>query len=521
MTTSSNANPLELTVTNLGPIAEANVELRPMTVFVGPSNTGKSYMAALIYALHRFFGLTSLERKFGQLRAKPFRTEILRMVPQRDINLSETDIDNLYTWLNDTIPFVEIVEQGAIDLYELPDHVAALVRPFLKSIAHFSNDLDKEIIRCFAVGQTKSLVRYSSSGEAGFSLRGNTSTDEGSDNSFHYRVTMKEKGVKINFGIPDSMLLRIGPEISVEHFSWHWLEDGHWSRNYLETEDFAKESLEVLATHIISQMFTPMSRPAHYLPADRAGLMRAHNVVMRSLIASATRPVGPADSLGQVLSGVLGDFLDQLVSLAGSSHTNEGELAVLARHLEHTVLQGGVRLESPDISYPSFVYRPNDWERDLPLMNTSSMVSELAPVVLYLRHVIQPGNLLIIEEPEAHLHPEMQAAFTRQLVAAVQSGIRILITTHSEWILEELANLVRLSELPTERREGLEDPEISLNPDQLGAWFFEPNEETGGSVVREISLDEESATFPAGFGLVTESLYNRWVEISTRIKEEL
>ena len=146
------------------------------------------------------------------------------------------------------------------------------------------------------------------------------------------------------------------------------------------------------------------------------------------------------------------------------------------------------------------------------------MVSELAPVVLYLRYAVQPGDLLIIEEPEAHLHPEMQAIFTRQLVAAIQSGIRILITTHSEWILEELANLVRLSELPEDRRDGIEDKEIALSPDQLGAWFFEPSAE-GGSVVREISLDVESATFPAGFGLVTESLYNRWVEIAARIQE--
>ena len=45
----------QLTVSNFGPIAKAQIDLRPLTVFVGPSNTGKSYMAILIYALHKAF----------------------------------------------------------------------------------------------------------------------------------------------------------------------------------------------------------------------------------------------------------------------------------------------------------------------------------------------------------------------------------------------------------------------------------------------------------------------------------
>ena len=62
--------------------------------------------------------------------------------------------------------------------------------------------------------------------------------------------------------------------------------------------------------------------------------------------------------------------------------------------------------------------------------------------------------------------------------------------------------------------------DIVLSPDQLGAWFFEPSSEGSGSVVREIlpSIPNRQP-FPAGFGLVTESLYNRWSEISTRIEE--
>ena len=48
-------NNLKLNVTNFGPIVEAEIDLRPLTVFVGPSNTGKSYLAILIYALHPAF----------------------------------------------------------------------------------------------------------------------------------------------------------------------------------------------------------------------------------------------------------------------------------------------------------------------------------------------------------------------------------------------------------------------------------------------------------------------------------
>ena len=46
---------VEIAVKNFGPIAEADIDLRPLTVFVGPSNTGKTYFATLVYALHSIF----------------------------------------------------------------------------------------------------------------------------------------------------------------------------------------------------------------------------------------------------------------------------------------------------------------------------------------------------------------------------------------------------------------------------------------------------------------------------------
>ena len=173
-------------------------------------------------------------------------------------------------------------------------------------------------------------------------------------------------------------------------------------------EKFAIGFLEAFVSGFVSDTVGPLARPAHYLPADRAGIMHAHQVAVRGLIASASRTGLRRDSPMPVLSGVLGDFLEQLVALAGSPQRAHDDYDALALRLENTLLRGAVRVEQSPINYPSFVFQPNGWKRDLPLMNASSMVSELAPVVLYLRHVVQPGDLLIIEEPESHLHPAMQ-----------------------------------------------------------------------------------------------------------------
>lgn len=499
MTTTSNARPLDLTVTNFGPIAEATIKLRSMSVFVGPSNTGKSYMAALIYALHRFFVGYSANANYNRAHgARPLAKEF-----------GLTGMREMYSKL-ETAPSVR-----------LPEPVAGLVHQSLNDVAQLGKVLDREMTRCFGTGRVENLIRYSSGDRADFSLRGTTSTETGRSDPFGYNVAVKQE-TELQASIPGSMPERIEAEnIQPPVASWLFSPEGLMKDKTEDTKERVLTGfLKALVSACIPSIVGPLARPAHYLPADRAGVMHAHQVAVRGLIASASRTGLRRDAPMPVLSGVLGDFMEQLVALADPSMREQDEdCEHIARNLEHTLLRGGVRVEQSPINYPSFAFRPDGWKRDLPLMNASSMVSELAPVVLYLRYVVQPGDLLIIEEPESHLHPAMQVEFTRQLAAAVRSGIRMIITTHSEWVLEELANLVRLAELPEERREGIDCSNAVLSPDQFGAWFFEPSSEGSGSTVREISLDTESATFPAGFGLVTESLYNRWAEISSRIQE--
>ena len=271
-----------------------------------------------------------------------------------------------------------------------------------------------------------------------------------------------------------------------------------------------------LASLVVPSTAGVVARPVHYLPANRAGVMHAHKVVVGSLIGRASRAGLDVEPPLPTLSGVLADFLRCLIEL-----TDERKGIAsgrLADRLEADILGGSVGIQRPAVGYPSFHYQPATWRRELALMNTSSMVSELAPVVLYLRHVVRKGDVIIIEEPESHLHPQMQVAFTRFLASVVKAGIRVVITTHSEWVLEALANLVRLSEVPKSRRSEVDAAGPALKSDEVGAWHFEPKLRPKGSVVKEIPLDTVRGTFPAGFGDITEDLYNDWATIANLVQ---
>ena len=247
--------------------------------------------------------------------------------------------------------------------------------------------------------------------------------------------------------------------------------------------------------------------------------MHAHRVLLGSLLNRASQPgLRQGDPLPD-LSGVVADFLNQLIELGGLAERQSNKADALAKRIEQAILTGSVQIKTSAMGYPLFFYKPDGWKNSLPLMNTSSMVSELAPVVLYLRHVVQPGETLIIEEPEAHLHPAMQVEFIRQIAALIHAGVRVIITTHSEWVLETLANLVRLSDLPKARRKGTEDADLMLRPDQVGAWLFKPKRSPKGSVVEEIPFDPDAGGLESGYSDVAEQLYNEWATIGNRITE--
>ena len=146
-------------------------------------------------------------------------------------------------------------------------------------------------------------------------------------------------------------------------------------------------------------------------------------------------------------SGVMADFIQELI-LFEEGRGRKDSIDEAADALEREALAGQILSTQPHSGgFPEFVYRPSETEEDIRLTRASSMVSELAPVVLFLRGTVSPGDMLIIEEPEAHLHPAAQTQMARTLARLVRAGVRVVVTTHSDWLLMEIANLMREGEL--------------------------------------------------------------------------
>jgi AAA15 family ATPase/GTPase len=80
----------------------------------------------------------------------------------------------------------------------------------------------------------------------------------------------------------------------------------------------------------------------------------------------------------------------------------------------------------------------------LSLTESSSAIRSLLDLGFYLRHQAAVGDLLIIDEPELNLHPENQRRIARLLARLVNLGIKVLITTHSDYIIKELNTLIML-----------------------------------------------------------------------------
>jgi predicted ATPase len=91
-------------------------------------------------------------------------------------------------------------------------------------------------------------------------------------------------------------------------------------------------------------------------------------------------------------------------------------------------------------------YSPVGKRIKLTMDESSSAVRSLLDIGFYIRHVAKRGDLLMVDEPELNLHPENQRKVARLFARLMNVGIKVFITTHSDYIIKELNTLIMLNQ---------------------------------------------------------------------------
>jgi len=488
-------NSVSIKVNNFGPISEAKVDLRPLTVLVGHSNTGKSYFATVIYALLR--------------KLKYSHNDLLPTTH----GISYSEFDNL---MRETAKRLHSqLSQKDPKQFELGDKF----HEYLNTVYNKKlSTLPLELVRYLGVDDVSCLTQKHQQNLAKIKMKTSAMNREHLEkHSIELSTEPKHKfSFPLSLPLPQEVI-----KIAMLKQSTNYLmqnqNDSNSSEDVLKFEVY--KFFRILLDTLISPYEETYCSQAIYLPASRTGIMNTFNDLVKSSIRFSSSNLVPPSADESNFTKIIADFLINLIQIDPEYSRNQ-QLGGFEKGIEKTILKGRVNIDNTEESkIPNFSYQPNGWKEGMPLASASSMFSELAPIVLFLQYEIKPGMLLIIEEPESHLHPAMQAELANQLAKLVNEGIRVVVTTHSEWVVEALANNVHRSKIKKENNVEISRSAIALKKDQVGVWLFKNNRKKKGTVVREIKLGKSIAEqYQTGYDRVAINLHNEWVGIANIVE---
>lgn len=463
-----------ISVDNFGPIRKGTVELRPLTIFTGQSDTGKSWLATLIYSLFSTINFRSL----GWL-----------------IEESQNSLDNE---LHSNWEFPEDIGKWYLDSQVENEITFSRVeyRVLSNCMDHVLSDIMTDVERCYGMAKFKELKRWNSKKETKIKVRSN---DNVTKNSPFYEVCFCDEDFKSSLVIPSNIKITKNSFVNENIGRLMDFRDDGVSEKPLHVK-------ELLINSILKLIYYKKmgARGSVYLPAGRVGLMESFNILVPSIIEKFSQNKYKDDESENSFPGKSSDFIATLARVRPSTLKFRQEtVSDRASQIEKKLLDGEIIVKLNLYGLPYFYFKPFRGGNVTPLNRASSTVTQLAPLVIFLRYSVNKRNLIVLEEPELDLHPEKQVRLIYELVALVQEGYKILITTHSEWFTEALSNVIAY-----DGETGL--PKISS--DDVGVWNFEFRKNFAGSVINEIEWNTDLGGYQTEFESVSRRLYNEWVD---------
>ena len=442
---------LDMLIDDFGPIKKAAISLRPLTIFIGPNNTGKSYAAMLAHSA------MSATRGISASPYWPAHSASETKKQKSVLAEQQKTLAALWSTGEAKCP---------------PDLTRHLIRSCIK---WYEVNLQSEIVRNFG----SELDELTRSGASHFSL--SLKNKSGST------ATYKKSGLSLTPLPKFDMQLRIlpgarGVQVVPDEQGSNMLYCN--IPNSMATMRTDQAYVVWLYHHVKSallrQVFAHIPGRSDYFPAARSGILQAHRVITSNIVRNAPY-AGIEDIHVPRLSGVVSDLVSAIIDM----HPSRGIYHSVGSQIESDIFAGRVNLryQVPD-AVPEIVYEQS--KVAVPIHRTSSTISELAPFTLYLKHAAARG-VIIIEEPEAHLHPQNQVRLAGHIVSLVRKGAGIIITTHSACLFEAISQYLQAGSLPPRDRKGALGHEgLYLGEHEVAPHIFKQGDD--GSVVELVDM---------------------------------
>ncbi|MEZ4886999.1 MAG: AAA family ATPase [Chitinophagales bacterium] len=241
----------------------------------------------------------------------------------------------------------------------------------------------------------------------------------------------------------------------------------------------------------------------YILPSSRSGLYQSINNFGQIFAElSQYRHQIKADFKIPSFSEPVSDYYLTL-SQMNTTHFNE-KLRKIGEKIEEEIFEGKI---SFDNTTKKIFFSPNNTDLTIEITQAASMISELAPLVLFLKHIIKEEtdkkNILIIEEPEAHLHPKTQVKLMKIFAELTKHNVKIIMTSHSDYMLDKVSNMLLAKE---------------LDADKVAVYHIEMTDK--GSVVKKDMEANEMGVEDTNFLPVSEELYEERMNTIDRLNQQ-
>jgi AAA ATPase domain len=385
---------MKIQVKNLGPLKEAEFEVADLTIICGGNNTGKTY------ATYALFGFLHTWREMVSINIDPSLIESLRKNGTVTINMEK--------YLSQSQEIIDEICQKYSD--QLPNLFAASPQSFHGTIFNaFIEDKSSEwfqsprsrAITAVWTDEILDMFKKADSLDCVFTLKRDrhlSSEIEWLEVSLEILSSwVLDKILEFLFGkVIPSVFIASVERTGISVFRKEIDE----SRNIL-LENMSRASTSDMKLEIF------MNKYQNYPLPIKFGLNFNRSIGRKQL------PVG---FIEKKYPNILEDFAD--------------------------IIGGDYKFNEHDELY----YSPKvSSEMRLSIYESSSAVRSLLDLGFYLRLIARPGSLLIVDEPELNLHPENQRRIARLFARLVNIGIKVFITTHSDYIIKELNTLIMLN----------------------------------------------------------------------------